>query len=149
MPVHSATTMLTTGESSDLTWRALSAAWMVAWLAACMCAISRSCRPNALTARTEPRPSWTTATTSLCLTRTVRVTSLTAFLKRMTNISRNGVTPIAISVKSQSSQNMRPSMNTMVTRSTTMPSVDDDAKSCTVDTSLVIVDISVPVFAVS
>ena len=30
-----------------------------------------------------------------------------------------------------------------------MPSVDDDAKPCTVDTSLVIVDISAPVFAVS
>ena len=35
-------------------------------------------------------------------------------------------------------------MNTMVSRSTTMPSVDDDAKLCTVATSLVIVDISVP-----
>ena len=59
------------------------------------------------------------------------------------------MTPTAISVKSQSSQNMRPSMKTMVTRSTTMPSVDDEAKPWTVATSLVIVDISVPVFAVS
>ena len=56
---------------------------------------------------------------------------------------------MAISVKSQSSQNIRPSMKTMVIRSTTMPSVDDDAKLCTVDTSLVMVDISAPVFAVS
>ena len=30
-----------------------------------------------------------------------------------------------------------------------MPSVDDEAKLCTVDTSLVMVDISVPVFALS
>ena len=59
------------------------------------------------------------------------------------------MTPTAISVKSQSSQNIRPSMNTMVKRSTTMPSVDEEAKLCTVDTSLVIVDISVPVFALS
>ena len=149
MAVQSATTMLTTGDSSDLTWRALSAASTVAWLAASMCASSRSCRPNALIARTDPRPSWTTATTSLCRTRTVRVTSFTAFLKRMTNISRKGVTPTAISVKSQSSQIIRPSMKTMVKRSTTMPSVDDEAKLCTVDTSLVMVDISAPVFAVS
>ncbi len=74
---------------------------------------------------------------------------MTAFLKRMTNISRNGVTPTAISVKSQSSQSMSPSMNTIVTRSTTIPSVDDEAKLWTVETSLVIVDISAPVFAVS
>jgi hypothetical protein len=79
----------------------------------------------------------------------VRVTSFTAFLKRMTNSSRKGVTPTAISVKSQSSQTIRPSMNTMVSRSTMMSSVDDEAKSCTVETSLVIVDISAPVFAVS
>ena len=55
----------------------------------------------------------------------------------------------AISVKSQSSQNIRPSMKTIVSRSTTMPSVADEAKPCTVDTSLVMVDISAPVFAVS
>ena len=72
-------------------------------------------------------------------------TSFTAFLKRKTNSSRNGVTATAISVKSQLSQNMSPSMPTMVIRSTRMPSVDDDAKSCTVETSLVIVDSSVPV----
>ena len=74
---------------------------------------------------------------------------MTAFLKRMTNISRKGVTPTAISVKSQSIQNIRPSMRTTVMRSTTMPSVDDEAKLCTVATSLVMVDISVPVFAPS
>ena len=70
---------------------------------------------------------------------------MTAFLKRMTKSSRNGVTATAISVKSQLSQNMSPSMPTIVIRSTTMPSVDDDAKSCTVETSLVIVESSVPV----
>ena len=59
------------------------------------------------------------------------------------------MTPTAISVKSQSSQNIRPSMKTMVIRSTTMPSVDDEAKLWTVDTSLVMVDISAPVFALS
>ena len=81
--------------------------------------------------------------------RTSRVTSLTAFLNRTTNISRKGVTPTAISVKSQSSQNIRPTIKTIVTRSTIMPSVDDDAKPWTVETSLVIVDISVPVLALS
>lgn len=40
-------------------------------------------------------------------------------------------------------------MKTMVTTSTMMSSVDDEVKFCTVDTSLVMVDISVPVFAVS
>jgi hypothetical protein len=74
---------------------------------------------------------------------------LTAFLKRITNSSRKGVTPTAISVKSQLSHNIRPSMKTMVSRSTAMPSVDDEAKLCTVDTSLVMVDISAPVFALS
>src|SRR5579863_3584387 len=138
MPVQSATTTLTTGDSNDLICRALSAASTVAWLAASMCATSRSCRPNAFTARIDPRPSWTTATTSLCRARTVRVTSLTAFLNRTTNSRRKGVTQIAINVKSQSSQNIKPSMKTMVTRSTTMPSVEDEAKLCTVDTSLVI-----------
>ena len=59
------------------------------------------------------------------------------------------MTPTAISVKSQSSQNIRPSMKTMVSRSTTMPSVEEEAKLCTVDTSLVMVDIRVPVLAVS
>ena len=149
MAVHSATTTPTTGDSSDLTWRAFSAASTVAWLAASMCANSRSCRPKALIARTEPSPSCTTATTSLCRTRTVRVTSLTAFLKRMTNISRKGVKATAISVKSQSIQSIRPSISTTVRMSTTMLSVDEEAKLCTVATSLVMVDISVPVFAPS
>ena len=90
-----------------------------------------------------------TATISLWRTRTIRVTSLTAFLSRITNSSRNGVTPIAISVKSQSSQNMSPSMKTMVRRSTKIVSVDEDANACTVETSLVSVDISDPVLAVS
>ena len=40
-------------------------------------------------------------------------------------------------------------MKTIVTRSTMMPSVDDEAKLCTVETSLVMVDISVPVLALS
>src|SRR5450631_1102717 len=149
MAVQNATTMLTTGESKDLTWRALSAASTVAWLAVVMFATSRSWRPNAFIARTDPRPSWTTSTTALCLTRTILVTSFTAFLKRTTNSSRNGVTPMAIRVKSQSSQNIRPSMKTMVRRSTTMPSVEEEAKLCTVDTSLVMVDIRVPLFALS
>ena len=37
----------------------------------------------------------------------------------------------------------------MAIRSTTMPSVDDEAKLWTVDTSLVMADISAPVFALS
>ena len=82
---------------------------------------------------------------SLCRLRTSRCTSLTAFLKRITKSSRNGVTATAISVKSQLSQNMSPSMPTIVIRSTRMPSVDADAKLCTVATSLVIVESSVPV----
>ena len=69
---------------------------------------------------------------SLCRMRTSCVTSFTAFLKRNTNSSRNGVTPTAISAKSQSSQNISPSMKTIVSRSTRMPSVADEAKFCTV-----------------
>ena len=56
-----------------------------------------------------------------------------------------GVTPTAISAKSHSSQNMSPSIITIVSRSTTMESVADDAKFWTVVTSLVIVDRSGPV----
>ena len=55
------------------------------------------------------------------------------------------MTATAISVKSQLSQNMSPSIPTIVIRSTRMPSVDAEAKPCTVATSLVIVDSSVPV----
>ena len=55
----------------------------------------------------------------------------------------------AIRVKSQSSQNIKPIMKTMVMMSTRMLSVDDDAKLWIVATSLVMVDISAPVFAVS
>ena len=56
------------------------------------------------------------------------------------------MTPTAISAKSQLSQNMMPSMPTIVIMSTTIDSVADDAKSCTVDTSLVSVDSSAPVW---
>ena len=149
MPTHSATTTDTTGDRSDLIRRALSAASTVARLACTIRSVSRSWRPKAFTTRTDPRPCCTTATMSLCRFRTLRVASFTAFLKRMTNNSRNGVTPTAISVKSQLSQNMRPSMPKIVMMSTRMPSVDDEAKLCTVETSVVMVDISAPVFAVS
>ena len=145
MAVHIATTTVTTGDSSDFTRRAFSAASTCERLASPMRSCSRSCRANALTTRTDSRPCWTTATMSLCRRRTSWVTFLTDFLNRITNSSRNGVTPIAISAKSHSSQNMRPSIMTIVSRSTTMPSVADDAKFWTVVTSLVIVDSSGPV----
>jgi len=53
----------------------------------------------------------------------------------------------AIRVKSQLSQNIRPIMKMIVMMSTMMLSVDEDAKLWIVATSLVMVDISVPVFA--
>ena len=53
------------------------------------------------------------------------------------------------SAKSQLSQNIRPSMPTIVIKSTRMLSVDDDTKSCTVETSSVIVLRSTPVWCVS
>ena len=59
------------------------------------------------------------------------------------------MTPTAIRAKSQLSQNIRPSMPTIVIRSTAIDNVDDDAKSCTVDTSAVIVDSNAPVCCVS
>ena len=55
----------------------------------------------------------------------------------------------AIRVKSQSSQNIKPIMKTMVMMSTMMLSVDEEAKLWIVATSLVMVDISAPVFAVT
>ncbi len=54
-----------------------------------------------------------------------------------------------MSVKSQSSQNIRPSIPTIVMRSTTMLNVDDDTKFWTVETSSVIVLRSNPVWCVS
>ena len=110
---------------------------------------SRSWRSNALTERTEPNPCCATATISLWRLRTSRVASFTAFLKRITNRSRKGVTPMAISAKSQFSQNMMPSMPTMVMTSTMIDSVAEDAKSWTVETSLVRVDRSEPVWCVA
>ena len=143
--VHSAMTMLTTGDSSDFTRRALSAASTCARLASSIRPCSRSCRAKAFTTRTDSSPCWTTATMSLCRFRTSWVTLFTDFLNRITNSSRNGVTPMAISAKSHSSQNMSPSIITIVSRSTRMPSVADEAKFWTVATSLVIVDRSGPV----
>jgi hypothetical protein len=147
--VHAATTMVTTGERTDLMRRAFSDASTVARLAASIRCASRSCRPKASTTRIEPRPCSTTETMSLCLRRTSRVAPLTAFLKRATNSSRNGVMATAISAKSQFSQNMIPSMPTIVIASTRMTSVADDAKSCTVATSLVIVESSAPLCSLS
>ena len=147
--VHNATTTVTTGESELLMRRARNAAVTVAALAAFMRSASRSWRPYALTIRIDPRPCWTTDTMSLCRLRTSRVAFFTAFLKRATNSSRKGVTPTAISAKSQFSQNMMPSIPTIVIMSTRMPSVADDAKSCTVETSLVIVDSSAPLCSLS
>ena len=56
---------------------------------------------------------------------------------------------IAISAKSQSSQNMMPSIPTIVSRSTKMPSVPDEAKFWIVFTSVVMVERSAPTWWVS
>jgi len=50
------------------------------------------------------------------------------FLNLETNSSRKGVTATAISVKSQFSQNISPSMHRMVSMSTRMVSVEEEAK---------------------
>src|ERR1700710_1427702 len=55
---------------------------------------------------------------------------------------RTGVNATAISVKSQSSQNISPTMKTMVMRSIMISSVDDDAKSWMVATSLGVIEIT-------
>jgi len=73
------------------------------------------------------------------------VAALTAFLNLETKSSRKGVTAMAIRVKSQLSQNMRPSMQTMVSRSTRMLSVEEDAKPWIVWMSVVRVLRMVPV----
>jgi hypothetical protein len=143
--VHSATTTATTGERSDLTRRALSAAFTVARLASPSRDASTSCAPNVCTVRIDSRPVWSTDTMSLSRRRTSRVAFLTARLNRVTNSSRNGVIATTSSVKSQLSQNIRPSIPTMVMKSTRMLSVSDDTKSCTVETSSVIVLRSNPV----
>ena len=72
-------------------------------------------------------PSCTTATIWLCSFRTSRVALFTAFLKRETNIRSAGVMATAISVKSQLSQNIRPSMQKIVSRSTRMSRVEPEA----------------------
>ena len=108
-----------------------------------------SCRPYAFTTRTDSRPCCTTATISLWCLRTSWVAFFTARLNRATNSSRNGVTAIAISAKSQSSQNMMPSMPTIVSRSTRMPSVPDEAKFWIVFTSVVMVERIAPTWCVS
>ncbi len=89
------------GESSDFTRRALSAAWTVSMLASLSRSSSVSCRPNALTERTDCKPCWTTPTMSLWRLRTSCVAFFTAFLKREMKHSRNGVTPTAMSAKSK------------------------------------------------
>ena len=76
----------------------------------------------------DSRPCCTTATISDCSLRTSCVAFFTAFLNRDTKNSRNGVTATAIRVKSQFSQNIRPSMATMVSRSTRMFRVEEEAK---------------------
>ena len=144
-PVHSATTTVTPGDSSDLTRRAPSAAATCARLASPIRVRSKSWRPKALTTRTDSSPCCTTATMSVWRRRTSCVACFTSFLKCSTNSSSTGVTPTAISAKSQLSQNIRPSMPMIVMMSTRIPSVADDAKPCTVATSLVIVDRSGPV----
>ena len=73
--------------------------------------------------------------------------SFTAVLNRKMSRSRTGVNATAIRVKSQSSQNINPTMNTMVRKSITISSVEDEAKSWIVATSLVMVDTSVPILA--
>ena len=92
MAVQMATTIVTTGESSALTLRAFSAALTVASLTICSISSSVFSWPKALTTCIDSRPCWTTATIWLCSLRTSWVASLTAFLKRETKKSRNGVT---------------------------------------------------------
>ena len=53
----------------------------------------------------------------------------------------------AISVKSQSSQNINPIMKKMVMISTRISRVEDEAKFCSVVTSVVMVEISAPLLA--
>ena len=82
---------------------------------------------------------------SLWRRRTSCVAFLTAFLKRETKSSRNGVTPTAMSAKSQLSQNITPSIPMIVRRSTKMPSVAPEAKFWIVVMSVVIVESRFPV----
>jgi hypothetical protein len=147
--VQSDTTTVTTGERSDLIRRAFSAASTAAWLASFRCSSSSCSRPYALTTRIDSSPSWTTATMSLCRWRTSWVAFLTAFLKRETKRSRNGVTATAISVKSKFSQNIRPSMPMIVRMSTKIPSVEPEAKFWMVVMSVVIVERRFPVCCLS
>ena len=82
---------------------------------------------------------------SACSLRTSWVAFFTAFLKREMKNSRNGVTATAIRVKSQLSQNIRPSIDTIVSMSTRMLRVDEEAKAWMVAMSVVMVLRSVPV----
>ena len=81
---------------------------------------------------------------SLWRWRTSCVAFLTAFLNRDTKSSRNGVTATAISVKSKFSQNIRPSIPTIVRMSTKMPRVAPEAKFWIVVMSVVMVRQEVP-----
>ena len=145
MAVQIETTSPTTGERSDLTRRALSAACTVARLAAPSRAASTSCASKACTVRTDSSPACSTASTSPWRRRTSRVAFFTAFLNLATKSSRNGVMPTTSSVKSQLSQNIRPSIPAMVMMSIRMLSVDEETKSWTAATSSVSVLSSRPV----
>ncbi len=87
--------------------------------------------------------------TSLSRRRTSRVALFIVRRNLAMASSSNGVMPTTSSVKCQLSQNIRPSMPTIVVKSTRIPSANDDTKSCTVDTSSVIVLRSAPVSCVS
>lgn len=126
--VQAATVRVTTGDRMALIFRAFSADSTVAQLAFPSCSSSNSCLPNALITRSDSRPCCATVTISLWFFRTSLVAFLTAFLNRTTKSSRNGVTPIATSAKSQFRQNIRPSILTMVNRSTSIPRVPEEAK---------------------
>lgn len=147
--VQAATITVTTGESSDFTRRARSAASTVAWLATSRRDSSRSSRPKALTDFSDSRPCCTTATISLWCVRTSCVAFLTACLKRATKNRRKGVTPTATSAKSQSRYSISASMPTMLQASTRIESSADEAKSWIVATSVVIVLSIAPVWCVS
>ena len=144
--MQTATVTVTTGDKSDLMLRALRAALTVARLTSRSCSCSSSCRPKALMACMDSRPCCTTATISDCSLRTSWVAFFTAFLKRETKSSRKGVTPTAIRVKSQFSQNIKTNMQTMVSRSTRMFKVEDDANPWMVWMSVVMVLSMVPVW---
>ncbi len=86
---------------------------------------------------------------SLWRARTSRVSAFTRLLETKHDSSRNGIAASATRVTSHSSHSMSASMNTIVTTSTTMSSVEDDATPARSRRRAVIVDIRLPLRALS